>query len=182
MRHIARSFLALTLTASLASAAHAAEILGIDGMSSTVLQEHQSSFSGLGLRARVHSAQLIPNLEFLPYLEWWKNTSTVQPFDVKASRADATIGVDGRFVGEWRGLHPYAGIGLGMHFIHNEVEAPSLGLPHAEDSLIKGGPSFLGGTTFALGGRLENFFEVKYHYVPNYSQFKINMGLAYNIK
>ena len=94
MRLISRALLALTLTASLASAAHAAEILGIDGMSSTVLQEHQSSFSGLGLRARVHSAQLIPNVEILPYLEWWKNTSTVQPFGVKASRADATIGVD----------------------------------------------------------------------------------------
>lgn len=182
MRHIARSLLALTLIASLASAAHAAEILGVDGMSSTVLQQHQSSFSGLGLRTRIHSAQLIPNIEILPYLEWWKNTSTVQPFDVKASRADATIGVDSRFVGAWRGLHPYAGVGLALHFIHNEVEAPSLGLPHAEDSLIKGGPAFLGGTTFALGGKLENFLEVKYHYVPNYSQFKINMGLAYNIK
>ena len=182
MRLISRAFLALTLTATLASAAHAAEVLGIDGMTATVIQQHQSSFSGLGLRARVHSAQLIPNIEILPYLEWWKNTSTVQPFDVKASRADATIGADARFVGEWRGLHPYAGVGLGLHFIHNEVEAPSLGLAHGEDSLIKGGPSLLGGTTFALGGRLENFLEVKYHYVPNYSQLKINMGLAYNIK
>ena len=182
MRFIPRALLVLTLAASLASAASAAELLGIDGMSATVIQQHQSSFSGLGLRARVHSSQVIPNVEYLPYIEWWRNTSTVQPFDVSSVRSDATVGFDARYVGEFRGLHPYAGVGLGLHFIHNEVSAPSLGLPHAEDSLIKGGPSLLGGATFALGGRLENFLELKYHYVPNYSQLKINMGLAFNLK
>jgi hypothetical protein len=182
MRHIARAFLALTLAASFAPAAHAAEIVGIDAMTATVMQQHQSSFSGLGLRARVHPASLISNLELLPYVEYWKNTSTVQPFNIRSSRSDGTIGFDLRYVGVFRGFHPYAGVGLGMHFINTEVEAPTLGLAHAENSLIKGGPSLLGGATFALAGKLENFVEVKYHNVPGYSQLKINMGLAFNLR
>ena len=181
MRLIPRALLALTLAALFVSPAHA-QITAIEGMTATVLQQHQSSFSGLALRTRVHSAQLVPNIEFLPYLEWWRNTSTVQPFGVEATRSDATIGVDGRYVTEWRGIHPYAGVGLGMHFIHNAVSAPSLGLVHAEDSLIKGGPSFLGGANFPMGGKFENFIELKYHYIPDYSQLKINMGLTYKIQ
>ncbi len=185
MRSFARALFALTLAAfslpALSAAAHAAELVGIDGMTATVIQEHQSSFSGLGLRARVHPASLISNVELLPIVEWWRNTSSVQPFDVRATRSDATVGIDGRFVGEFKGFHPYAGVGFGLHFIHNEVEAPSLGLAHGEKSLIKGGPALLGGATFAIGGRLENFLELKYHYLPSYSQFKINMGLAFNL-
>lgn len=181
MRLISRAFLALTLATTFASTAHA-QISGIEGMTATVLQEHQSSFSGLALRARVHSTQLISNVEFLPSIEWWRNTSTVQPFGVQATRSDATVGVDARYVGEFRGFHPYAGLGLGMHFIHNEVSAPSLGLVHAEDSLIKGGPAFLGGANFPMGGKFENFIELKYHYIPTYSQLKINMGLTYKIE
>lgn len=186
MRTFSRALFALALTAStlpaLASAARAAELTGLDGMTATVIQEHQSSFSGLGLRGRVHPASLISNVELLPFVEWWRNTSSVQPFDVRATRSDATVGVDSRFVGEFKGFHPYAGVGFGLHFIHNEVEAPTLGLAHGENSLIKGGPAVLGGATFAIGGRLENFFELKYHYLPSYSQLKINMGLAWNLK
>jgi len=181
MRHIARAFLALTLAASFVPTAHAAELTGVDAMTSTVLQEKQSSFSGLGIRARLHSAQLVPNVEMLPYIEWWKNTSTVQPFNIKSSRSDATVGFDVRYMGAWRNLRPYGGAGIGMHFLRNEVEAPSLGLAHGENSLIKGGPAFFGGATYALAGKLENFIEVKYHYVPSYSQFKIHMGLAWNL-
>lgn len=182
MRHIARAFLVLTLAASFAPAVRAAEIVGIDGMTATVLQQHQSSFSGLGLRTRVRSALLIPNIEFLPYVEYWRNTSTVQPFNVSSLRSDGTVGCDARYVTEFRGFHPYAGAGLGLHFLHNEVEAPTLGLARGESSLVKGGVSLLGGATFPLAGRLENFVELKYHHVPDYSQVKINMGLAFNLR
>lgn len=182
MRLIARSFLVVTLAASLAPLAHAADLVGIDAMTATVMQQHQSSFSGIGLRARVHPAALIPNVEFLPYVEYWRNTSTVQPFNIRSSRADATMGADMRYVTEFRGFHPYIGAGLGLHFISSEVEAPSLGLAHGENSIVKGGLSALGGASFALAGKLENFIEVKYHHVPSYSQVKINMGLAWNLR
>lgn len=182
MRIIARSILLLTLLASLAPAATAGEVVGIDAMTATVMQKQQTSFSGLGLRARVRSSQLIENIEFLPYIEYWRNTSTVQPFNIRSSRSDATLGAEVRAMTEFRGFHPYAGAGFGLHFINSEVQAPSLGLPFGSNSIVKGGLSLMGGATFPLAGRLENFVEVKYHHVPSYGQVKINMGLAYALK
>ncbi len=180
MRTYARSFLFLALAALIVPAARA-EVVGVDASTSTVLQRHQSSFSGLGLRARFTDSRLISNIEFMPYFEYWRNTSTIQPFGISATRSDATLGGDARYVTEWRGLHPYAGVGFGLHFLNNEVEAPSLGLPHGQNSLIKGGVAILGGASFALAGHLQNFIEVKYHHVPDYGQVKISMGLAYQI-
>jgi hypothetical protein len=179
MRFIARSILVLTLAASLAPAAHSGTLVGIDAMTATVMQQKQSSFSGIGVRARLRSAQLVQNIEFLPYVEYWRNTSTVTPFDIRSSRSDATIGGDARYIGEWRGMHPYIGAGFGLHFLNSEVQAPSLGLPLGRNSLVKGGLSLLGGANFPLAGRFENFIEVKYHHVPSYGQLKINMGLAF---
>lgn len=181
MRSTARSLLFTALATFLFTTAHA-DIVGIDVSSSTVLQQHQSSFSGLGLRARVQDSRLISNVEFMPYFEYWRNTSTVEPFDIRAIRADATLGVDARYVTEWRGLHPYAGAGFGLHFLDSEVQAPSLGLPDGRNSLVKGGVAILGGASFALAGRLQNFVEVKYHHVPDYGQVKISMGLTYQIR
>ncbi len=182
MRNLARSFLVLTLAASFAPAAHAGSLVGIDAMTATVMQQKQSSFSGLGVRGRVRSAQLIDNVEFLPYVEYWRNTSTVQPFNIRSSRSDATLGADVRFMSEFRGLHPYAGAGFGIHFLHSEVQAPSLGLPLGRNSLVKGGLSLLGGVAYPLAGRIENFVDVKYHHLPGNGQVKINMGLAFSLQ
>jgi len=182
MRSFARALLLLTLAASLAPAApsaHAGSLVGIDAMTATVMQKQQTSFSGIGVRGRLRSAQLVDNVEFLPYVEYWRNTSTVQPFNIRSSRSDATIGGDVRYMTEFRGMHPYVGAGIGLHFLNSEVQAPALGLPMGRNSLIKGGLSLLGGATFPLAGRLENFVEVKYHHVPSYGQVKINMGLAF---
>jgi hypothetical protein len=180
MRITARPVLFLALAVLFAPAARAG-VVGIDASTATVMQQHQSSFSGLGLRARIHDSRLIDNIEFMPYFEYWRNTSTVQPFNIRASRSDATLGADVRYVMEWRGVHPYAGVGLGLHFLDNQVEAPSLGLPYGQNSLIKGGVAVLGGASFALAGHLQNFIEVKYHHVPDYGQVKIAMGLAYQL-
>lgn len=181
MRTLARSLVFVTLAASFVPSAHAGAVVGIEGMTATVMQREQSSFSGIGLRARVRSTQLIEKVEFLPFIEYWRNTSTVQPFNIKSSRSDATIGSDIRYIGEWKGMKPYAGAGIGLHFLSSEVEAPDLGLPHGQNSIVKGGLSFMGGANFALAGKLENFIELKYHHVPSFSQLKIHMGLTYNL-
>lgn len=182
MRYITRSFLILVLAVILAPAVHAGSLVGIDGMTATVMQQHQSSFSGLGVRGRVKSSQLINNIEFLPFVEYWRNTSTVQPFNIRSMRSDATMGCDARYTSEFRGFHPYAGVGVGLHFLSSEVQAPSLGLPFGRSSLVKGGVAILGGASFPLSGRIENFVEVKYHHVPDYGQVKINMGLSFALK
>ncbi|HYM80453.1 MAG TPA: hypothetical protein VEY91_03455 [Candidatus Limnocylindria bacterium] len=181
MRTSARMLATLLALTVLPIAVSAGPIAGVDAMSATVLQKHQSSFSGLALRMRVHPPQLIPQVSLMPTIEYWRNSSNVQPFDIQSTRKDATMGVDLRYDIPREGFHPYVGTGFGLHFISTEVNAPSLGLQHASDSLIKGGVSLLGGVTFGLAGRLENMIELKYHHIPDHSQLKINWGLAINL-
>jgi opacity protein-like surface antigen len=153
-------------------------LTGIDVMSATVLQEGQSSFSGLGLRARLHPERLVAGVEILPSVEYWRNSSTVTPYNIRATRKDATLGVDARYGFQYRGWNPYVGAGLGLHFLSSEVNAPSLGLTSATNSVVKGGLAALVGTTFELTHRVDNFIELKYHHIPDYKQLKINWGLA----
>jgi len=184
MRCLTRMLSAALLCAAIATAAHAApdtSITGIDGIMSTVMQEGQSSFSGLAFRVRLQSPRFIQGIEFMPTVEYWRNANTIEPFGIKTARKDATLGVDARYSFGSTGIRPYVGAGFGLHFLSTAVDAPSLGINDESHALVKGGLSVLGGATFALAGRLENFVELKYLHVTEYRQLKFNWGLAYKL-
>ncbi len=172
--------LTICLIASLPATAFSATILsGVEGMTTTVFQEQQTSFSGLGLRATFQSDALVPGFAFLPGIEYWRNSTRVKTYQISAERRDATLALDARYAFHYRNIAPYLGAGFGVHFLTTEVAAPSLGLPYAEDALIKGGAAAFGGVLFPLGGKLQNFIELKYHHVTDYTQYKLNLGIAY---
>src|SRR5207245_2537552 len=122
--------------------------------------------------------RLVAGIELLPSIEYWRNSSTVSPYDIRATRKDATLGVDARYNFQVRGWNPYVGAGFGIHFLSSRINAPTLGLNDATNSVIKGGLAALVGTTFPLTKHVDNFIELKYHHVPAYRQLKINWGLA----
>lgn len=178
MPKIARTltlFAILTLTAQLA---HGGPLSAIEAMSATVMQRHQSSFSGLGLRARIKPPQMMEGFSIVPSLEYWRNQSTIQAFGIQSTRKDATLAGLARYDFKHAGWQPYVGAGLGLHFISNEVNAPSLGLNNASESVIKGGVVALAGVSFGLAGKLGNLIEVEYHGLSDQSQLKINWGLS----
>jgi hypothetical protein len=178
MPKIARTLILLATLTLCAGFAHAAVLSGVEAMSSTVMQPHQSSFSGLGLRARITPPRMMEGFSIVPSLEYWRNHSTIQAFDIQATRKDATLAALVRYDFQHAGWQPYLGGGLGLHFLSNEVDAPSLGLRNATDSTIKGGVVGLAGVTFGLAGKLGNLIEVEYHGLSDQSQFKINWGLS----
>jgi opacity protein-like surface antigen len=162
-------------------AAAAAGLVGIDAMTATVLQEGQSSFSGVALRLRIQSPMFVPGVEILPTLEYWRNTNNVEPFGISTTRKDATLGGDIRYAFRPSGWRPYLGAGYGLHFLSSAVDAPSLGVNHESHALVKGGLAAMGGVTFAFAGKVDNFLELKYHHVAGYRQLKINWGLSLNL-
>ena len=180
MRLTALSLAALAAIALLPAApAHAANgLTGLDVMTATVFQEGQSSFSGLAIRGRMHDSRLLDNVEFLPTVEYWRNSSSVSAFGFNAIRRDATLGADARWMFPGEGWRFYGGAGYAIHFISNEVTAPSIG--HKNDSLTKGGLALLGGIAFGTKSRLGNFIEAKGHLIGDFKQLKINMGLSWN--
>jgi hypothetical protein len=164
-----------------AAAAAKGGLAGIDAMTATVFQKDQSSFAGLAIRARLKSARLLDNVEFLPTVEYWRNNSKVDEFDLRTVRRDATLGVDSRWMFPGEAWRFYGGAGYAVHFLSSEVDAPTLGLHNAKDSLTKGGLALLGGVAFgASTAALGSFVEVKWHLVGDFEQVKINLGLTWN--
>jgi hypothetical protein len=153
-------------------------LTGIDAMTATVFEQDQSSFAGLAIRARLQSKRLLPSIDFMPTMEYWRNSSKVDAFDLRTVRRDATLGVDGRWTFDGEAWRVYAGAGMAVHFLSGEVDSPTL---KGKDALTKGGLTLLGGIAF--GSRtspLGNFIEVKSHLVGDFEQLKINLGLSWN--
>jgi opacity protein-like surface antigen len=172
---------AVLLAAAFAAPARAGSLVGVDAMTATVMQEGQSSFSGIALRMRFHPATLIRNVEIMPTIEYWRSASRLSAFDIESSRKDATLGVDVRYVFYRDGWEPYLGAGYAVHFLSSSVNAPSLNLNDATDSLTKGGLAGLAGVSVPITTKIHNFLEVKYHHVTENRQLKLNWGISYNL-
>ncbi len=163
-----------------AAAAAQVSFSGVDGITSTVMQHGQSSFSGIGARARLVTMKTAKDFEVCPEIEFWRTTSTLQIYDIHSVRRDATLGAVARYRFPAKTWRPYVGGGFSIHFISNEVKAPALGIPDADHSIMKGALSALAGVSFPLEGPFETFLEAKYHHVTDYEQLKLNWGLSYN--
>jgi len=178
------TLLLAALTAGLALTAAPARasggLSGIDAMMATVFQEGQSSFSGLGMRFRISDSRITENIDFLPTVEYWRNSSKLESFGLASVRRDGTIGADVRWLFPGEAWRFYAGTGIAAHFISTEVDAPQFGLNDANDSLTKGGMTLLTGVWFGSRSSLGNFIEAKAHFVGGYRQLKINFGLSWS--
>jgi len=186
MRCLARTLLAsLTIafifTALAAPCARAGMLTDVEAMTSTVMQKDQTSFSGIGLRVKLHPPQLMKQISLMPTLEYWRAAAKISDFGIEAARKDATLGVDGRFDFDAGTFQPYLGAGFAIHFLSSELDAPTLGMNDESSSLMKGGLTLLGGASFLITERLGNFIELKYHYVTDHEQLKINFGLGYRL-
>ncbi|HEV2106483.1 MAG TPA: hypothetical protein VGU27_12220 [Candidatus Eisenbacteria bacterium] len=155
-------------------------LTGVDAMTATVFESGQSSFSGVGLRARVRPGQMPAAFEVLPNIEYWRASTTVDPFGLKAVRSDATLGTDVRWTFSLSSFSPYLGTGVAVHFLSSEVDAPQLGVRHATHGLSKGGFTVLAGAAFATRERFGNFIEAKGQLVGHYQQLKIQFGISWN--
>ena len=178
MHRLTRTFLVALVCAAPAPAAATMNLTGIDAMTSTVMQEGQSSFSGLAVRARMTSPLFIPGFAIMPTVEYWRNANSIEAFGIRTTRKDATLGADVYYAFRPTGTRPYVGAGFALHFLSSTVDAPSFGLDHESHALVRGGVGILAGLAFPLADRFDNFVELKYHHVSGYRQLKLNWGLS----
>ncbi len=163
--------------------AHAAAqaLEGIEAMTATVFERGQSSFSGVGLRARLKSSVLATEVDVLPWIEYWRNATRVDDFDLRATRRDATLGCDVRWNFRAGNYRPYAGAGFGLHFLASDVDVPTAGIVDANESVTKGALALMGGLRLGEGERFSEFVEVRYHAVPRAGQVKLHLGVSWNL-
>jgi opacity protein-like surface antigen len=179
--HRARTLVLAGLIAILAVPAPAlsAPLTGVEGIFHTVFQQDQSSFSGIGVRLHLKSAQLIENVTIAPSIQYWRNHSHVSSFDISSTRSDARLGADARYTFLQYAVQPWVGGGWGLHFLSSKVTAPALGLVEAEDSVVRGGMSLGAGVSTPIAGKLTNDFGLEYDFLGTQSQMKLNFGLRY---
>ena len=155
-------------------------ITAVEGILSTIFQSGQSSFSGTGIRLHMHPSRLMEGFSLVPSLEYWRNSNQLDTFGIKSTEKDATLGIEFRYqFPRDSAFKPYIGLGYGLHFLSSEFEATTLGI-EGQDSVTLGGVSVLGGISMPITERLFNVFELKFHYLPDDSQTKLNYGLAWN--
>ena len=155
-------------------------VSGLDVMTTTVFQDGQSAFSGIAVRLRLQSSRLVPNIEIVPAIEYWRDNTRIQSFGIETSRKDATLGVGARWTFFRERWQPYLGAGLAMHFIDEKANAPTLGVNDWHDSDVLGGYSLTGGILFILTERMSNFLELEHHGVADNRQLKFSAGLGWN--
>jgi len=169
---------ALAVLAAAPTPARALSVTNIEGMLSTIFESGQSSFSGIGLRVHVQSALLIPEISFVPVMEYWRNTNRLEAFDITSSQNDAALGFEARYTFPREGFQPYLGAGWSAHFLSSEVESPPINLKKS-DSVTRGAMTLVGGVNMPITAKLSNMLELKFHYLPGDSQTKLNYGLAW---
>lgn len=144
--------------------------LGFRGLGARIgFVDPEDASSALGLGIHIDAGELVRNVHLMPMVEYWK--VGVNGVDI----SDLTIGTDVNldFPVEGGRMVPYAGGGLGFHFLKADS-------PFGEASDTKFGLNIQGGIRNQVMPNLAIFGEVKYAFVSDANQLKIMGGFTYN--
>ena len=182
-----RNVLLLTLAIGLlgAPAAMAQSNLGLKGLGVAIGYVSPENFDGtLGFGVFADHGFLAPRWGLESRLDYWSQSEGA--YGVEATVSDVVLGARTKYYFETKStVRPFAGAGLGMHFLHSEVVTPpQFGFPETrfEDSTTKLGLDLGGGIAAPLGPRTNFLGEVWYGIVSDVSQFSLRAGLSYALK
>ncbi|HMC37261.1 MAG TPA: outer membrane beta-barrel protein [Actinomycetota bacterium] len=127
---------------------------------------------------------LTPKIGLEPRLDFWSWSN--ESFGAKSTVSDVTLGARGKYFFEVANsrIRPFAGAGLGLHFLHAKVDIPAQGgspAVTAEDSQTKLGLDLGGGLATPLSPRTDFHAEVWYGIVSDVNQFALRVGVSQKI-
>ena len=173
---IVLTFCALTSQNALAQADLGPKAAGVQ--LGIVSPENADATVGFGVFADLGT--MAPNMRLASHLDFWSKSED-SPFGGSASVSDVALSMRGKYMFQVSSpkIQPFAGVGLGMHFLHAKVEVP--GFPPIEDSSTKFGLDLGGGFGTPLNPRTDLRTELWYGVVDNFSQFSVKVGLAFKL-
>jgi opacity protein-like surface antigen len=127
---------------------------------------------------------ITPEIGLESRLDYWSQSES--SFGAEASVSDITLGARGKYYFEVSNsdLRPFAGAGLGLHFVHDKVVIPAqFGFPEmtTEDSSTKLGLDLGGGLAIAINPRSDLLTELWYGIVSDVNQFSLRVGMSYRL-
>jgi hypothetical protein len=147
--------------------------LGFQGLGARIgFVDPEGTSSTVALGIHVDAGEFVQHVHVVPLAEYWK--VGVSGVDVSDFNIGTDINID--FPVEGGRVIPYAGGGLGLHF----VKASDPFVPDASFSDTKLGFNIQGGVRNQAMPNLGIFGEVKYSFVSDVNSLKIMGGFTYN--
>jgi hypothetical protein len=136
----------------------------------------------IGVGGFLNLGTLAPRIRLSSHLDFWSDSQSA--FGTKATVSDVALSFRGtyQFPVTSPKLQPFAGAGLGLHFVHAKVDVfdPFSGMTMtAEDSSTKLGLDLGGGVSSPLSPNTDLQGEVWYGIVEDVSQLSLKVGLAF---
>jgi len=124
--------------------------------------------------------RVAPPVGLEPRIEYWSQSQ--EAFGTKASVHDLTLGMRGKYYCpvEKTKVRPFAGAGLGFHFIKAEatVSAPGFPTMSSEASDTKLGLDLGGGIVTGLSPKVDLNAELWYGIVSDINQLALRVGIS----
>jgi opacity protein-like surface antigen len=177
--------LALVTSVLVASTAVAQTSLGLKGVGVAVGYVSPEDVDGtFGLGVLADCGAITPRIGLESRLDYWSKSE--EAFGAEASISDITLGARGKYFFEVTNpkVRPFAGAGLGIHFLQSKVTIPAqFGFPEStvEESTTKLGLDLGGGVATAVGPRTDLLGELWYGIVSDVSQLSLRLGVSYRL-
>ena len=177
-------FLLLALGMLSASQAMAQSKIGFNAIGANVAFVSPENLDGtFGLGVFADLGQVAPNIGLEPNIEFWSWSEN--QFGVETSMRDVSVGMRGQYYFEVKNpkVRPFAGAGLGLHFLHVEssVTVPGFGTVTADGSDTKLGLDIGGGISTAMNSKNDFRAEAWYGIVSDVNQFALRVGISHKL-
>jgi len=150
--------------------------LGFQGIGARIgFVDPEGSSSTLGLGMHIDAGQIVRGVHLVPLVEYWSVGTSAGGFNI--DRSDLAIGTDlvVDFPMQDSRIFPYAGGGLGIHFLGFDSNVPGAD----NDTRSKLGLNIHGGIRNDIMPNMSLFGEARYNFVENANQLKILGGFTY---
>jgi len=166
------------LLAQTAAADSSIGFRAIGGAVSFVSPDNLDGTIGFGVFADL--GRISPNLGLEPRLDFWSQSQ--EAFGTKASVRDITLGARAKYYFNVTNtkVRPFAGGGLGMHFVRAEatIDEPGFAPMSVSQSDTKLGIDMGGGIATGLSPKVDLHGELWYGIVSDINQFSLRMGIS----
>lgn len=141
----------------------------------------------IGFGAFADFGSVARNVRIEGYMGYWSKSE--KAFDAETSASDVTLGGRGKYMFRVSNprLLPFAGAGIGLHFVEVDVVVPDQDLGGIvipgfvlEDSSTKLGLDFGGGLLYNLNGRTSLSSELWYSAVSDVNQLSLEIGVVWH--
>ncbi len=167
-----------TMTSQIAAAQSNLGLKAIGGTVGLVDAEGADATAGFGVFADLGT--MAPKLRLTTHLDYWSHSEDAFG-GASASVSDVALSARGTYLFPVSSpkIQPYAGVGLGLHFLSAKVEVP--GFLAAENSDTKLGLELGGGLEAPMGPKTSFIGELWYGIVSDFNQLSLRAGLTYKV-